>query len=86
MTGDGTHFTIDEAIAVQKGLRRELGLGEELFPMEAFVGMISDEIEKLRAHHKSDAQIADLVAELSGKVVSPEDIAQYYAAPELRGK
>ena len=48
MSSDVT-FTVDEAIAAQREMRKRLGLGEEKFSLPAFIGMISDEIEKTRA-------------------------------------
>ncbi|GJD51783.1 hypothetical protein OPKNFCMD_4542 [Methylobacterium crusticola] len=36
-------FTLDQSIAAQKALRSALNLPEEVFPVEAFVGMVSDE-------------------------------------------
>jgi hypothetical protein len=36
---------IDQALRAQRALRDAAGLEEEAFPVPAFVGMISDEIE-----------------------------------------
>ena len=51
-------YTLDEALKAQTALRAQAGLGPEMFPLEAFVGMISDEIESLRKCGKSDDEIA----------------------------
>ena len=83
MSEDQT-FSIQEAVAVQRELRRTLGLGEESFPLPAFVGMISDEIEQFRAAGKSDADIADVIKNTVGRDVNPDTIAQFYAPPEDR--
>lgn len=40
-------YPIEEAIRAQKAFRELVGLGPEMFPIEAFVGMISDEVETL---------------------------------------
>ena len=77
-------FSAHEAVAVQRELRRSLGLGAESFPLPAFVGMISDEIEQFRSAGKSDADIAAVIKNTVGRDVNPGDIAQFYAPPEER--
>ena len=59
-------------------------LPPEQFPIEAFVGMISDEIEALRKQGKSDDEIARVVRENSKIQVSGTDISRNYAPPEER--
>lgn len=78
-------FPIEEAIKAQKALRDAAGLEPEMFPVEAFVGMISDEIDQLRSRGKSDGEIANLVAQHSNIEISAGDIAAHYAPPEARG-
>lgn len=41
-------YPVEEAIKAQKSLRDAAGLGPERFPVQAFVGMVSDEIQLLR--------------------------------------
>lgn len=77
-------FSAQDAVAVQRELRRSLGLGAEAFPLPAFVGMISDEIEQLRAAGRSDADIAALIKTTIGRDFDPADIARFYAGPEER--
>jgi hypothetical protein len=60
------------------------GLGEESFPLNAFVGMISDEIEALRKIGKSDEQIANLITSSSQIEINATELAENYAAPERR--
>jgi hypothetical protein len=60
-------------------------LAPESFPVQAFIGMISDEIEQLRAAGKDDAAIATLVSDATGKSVDAETITRFYASPEARG-
>ncbi len=43
VSGEKT-YPLEEAVKAQKALRAAAGLGAEQFPIEAFVGMISDEI------------------------------------------
>lgn len=77
-------FSVQEAVAVQREMRRSLGLGAEEFPLPAFVGMISDEIEQLRAAGRSDADIVAMIKATIGRDVSSADIAEHYAPPEAR--
>ncbi len=79
-------FPVEEAVKAQKALRDAAGLQPEMFPVEAFVGMISDEIDQLRARGKSDGEIANLVASNSKIEITGEEIAAHYAPPEARGQ
>ena len=77
-------FSVQEAVTVQRELRRALGLAAERFPLPAFIGMISDEIEQFRAGGRSDAEIATLIKGTIGRDVDPSDIARFYAKREER--
>jgi hypothetical protein len=44
----GKMYPVEEALKAQRSLRDAAGLEPEQFPIRAFVGMISDEIESLR--------------------------------------
>lgn len=77
-------FNLDEAIRAQRALRDALGLKEEMFPVEAFVEMISDEIEQMRAAGRSDSDIVAIVAQTTGQQMTASDIATHYIEPEQR--
>ncbi len=77
-------FSAQEAITVQREMRRALGLAAETFPLPAFIGMISDEIEQFRAVGRSDADVAALIRATTGREVDPADIAKFYASPAAR--
>ena len=77
-------FTADDAARATTALRQALGKGPEAFPLPVFVGMISDEVEGLRAAGRSDAEIVMLLAEQAGVTVSADDLARFYAPPEAR--
>lgn len=77
-------FSAEEAVVVQKAMRRQLGLDDERFPLPAFIGMISDEIEQFRQAGRTDAEIAELILSVSGRSVSPADIEMHYATPHQR--
>lgn len=77
-------YPVEEAIKAQKALRAAAGLGAEQFPVEAFVGMISDEIEALRTQGKSDAEIAQIIERSSAIRIDADEIAANYASPQER--
>ena len=83
-TSAGESFSVEEAMRTQQQLRDALGLGPERFPLPAFVGMISDEIEQLRASGRTDHDIAGLIASAIGRSVAPEDLARHFASSDLR--
>lgn len=77
-------FPLQEALKAQKALRDAAGLAPEQFPMEAFVGMISDEVESLRTRGKSDDDIAAMIRQHSAIEITAAEIAAHYASPEER--
>ena len=77
-------YPLEEALKAQRSLRDAAGLAPEQFPLPAFVGMVSDEIESLRTRGKSDEEIASLIRRGSSIEISAAEIAQYYASPEER--
>lgn len=82
MTEQGSReYPIEEALRAQKALRDKAGLPTELFPVGAFVGMISDAIESLRQSGYSDQEIADTIRAHSKIEISAAQIAQHYAGP-----
>ena len=82
----GKHYPIEEAIRAQKALRGLANLGPELFPVPAFVGMISDEIEQLRKLGHSDEEIAETVRRNSAIQITAAEIKENYAPPEQRNQ
>jgi hypothetical protein len=77
-------FPLEEAIKAQKSLRAAAGLEPEQFPIRAFVGMISDEIEALRKGGKTDEEFAAIIGENSAIEISAAEIAENYACSEER--
>ncbi len=77
-------YPIEEALRAQKALRQLAGLGQEQFPVAAFVGMISDEIETLRKQGRTDQQIADAITQNSSIAITPAEIADNYASADQR--
>ncbi len=77
-------FTLKQAIQAQQALRAAAGLEPELFPVEAFVGMISDEVEALRKAGMTDDQIVQTIEQNGGIAITSEELSSNYAPPELR--
>ncbi len=77
-------YPVEEAIKAQRSLRHAAGLEPEQFPIQAFVGMISDEVEILRAHGKTDDEIASIVRSNSAIEITAAEISENYASPEER--
>ena len=77
--------SVEEAVKALNALRAAAGLGPEQFPVQAFVGMISDEIESMRKRGKTDDDIADVVRKSSAIDITGAEIAENYATPEERG-
>ncbi len=79
-----TTYPVEEAVRAQKALRAMAGLAPEMFPVQAFVGMISDEVETLRGQGHSDEEIAKTIESSSGIQITGAEIAEHYAPPEQR--
>jgi hypothetical protein len=79
-------YPVEEAVRAQKALRELAGIGPEMFPLQAFVGMISDEIEFLRKQGHTDDDIARTITKNSNIEITAAEIAAYYATPEERGE
>ncbi len=77
-------YPVEQAVLAQKALREAAGLGPEMFPIQAFVGMISDEIQQLRSRGKTDAEIDGLIEASSSIQVSASEITENYVSPEVR--
>ena len=77
-------YSVEEAIQAQKALRSLGGLEPENFSLEAFVGMISDEIEHLRKIGHKDEEIAQVITANSKIQITAAEIAENYALPEER--
>ena len=81
---DTKTYPLAEAIRAQAALRNLAGLGPETFPLPAFVGMISDEVETLRSKGLSDEDIAAIITTNSSIEITAADITENYATPEDR--
>jgi len=86
MIDDAGDFTAEQAAAATGALREALGLPPQRFGTEQFVGMISDEIEQLRAAGRSDGDISRLLSQGSGIEIGPEALARFDAGPGGRSR
>ena len=77
-------YPVEEALKAQRALRSLAGLGPELFPLPAFVGMISDEVESLRNGGHTDEEIASIIRSSSAIDITAAQIGEYYASPHDR--
>jgi len=77
-------YPLEEALKAQKALRAAAGLGPEQFPVQAFVGMISDEVESLRKRGTKDEEIVALIRQNSAIELTAAELAENYASPEER--
>ena len=79
-------YPLEEALKALGALRQAAGLEPERFPVRAFVGMISDEVDALRRRGMSDEEIAELVRGSSSIRITGQEIAENYAWPEERAR
>jgi len=77
-------YPVEEAVKAQKALRAYGEQEPETFPIQAFVGMISDEIEHLRKRGHCDEEIAKVITANSDIEITASEIAENYAPPEDR--
>ena len=77
-------YPVEQALRAPKALRDAAGLSPEMFPIQAFVGMISDEIETLRSQGKTDEDIARLIETHSDIRITGSEIEDNYASPDQR--
>jgi hypothetical protein len=72
---DDDSFSAEQVAMANSALRAALGLLPEKFSSRQFVGMISEEIEGLRAAGRSDADISRILEEAAGIRLDPEAFA-----------
>ena len=77
-------YPLEEALKAQKALRDAAALEPEMFPIQAFIGMISDEIQHLREMGRTDEEIAGIIKSNSKIDITADDIQENYATPEQR--
>ena len=78
-------FRIGQALLkAQDALRSAAGLPNEDFSIQAFIGMLSDEIETLREQGKSDVEITALINAAADTNIPSSAVTDNYASPEQR--
>lgn len=78
------NFTLEQALKAQQALREAANLPEEQFPVQAFIGMLSDEIQALREKGKTDEDIAGIISRATSIELPPSAVGDNYATPEER--
>lgn len=78
-------YSVEEAVKAQRSLRDAAGLPPQQFPVQAFVGMISDEVESLRTRGRTDEEIVAMIRSSSSIEISVAELVENYASPEERG-
>ncbi len=73
-------FSAEDVAKAQAALRTAMGLGPESFALQAFVGLLGDEIGQLRRIGRSDADIAALLGDTLGRPVPVEALQDSTAA------
>ncbi len=81
---DDPFFSVEDAVRAQRALRASLGLGDEAFPLQAFIGMISDEIQQMRESGRSDLEVIEVIAAATGRCIDIGDLRRFYAPEEQR--
>ena len=82
--GEARFFRLDEALLALGSLREAAGLAPEMFPVQAFVGMISDEVETLRRQGRTDEEIVEVIRASSGIDLSVAELRNNFASAEER--
>ena len=77
-------FSLAESLRAQQAMRDELGLPAEVFQPPQLVGMVSDEIEQLRARGWNDEKIAELITKASGQKLEADAIKRHFVEREDR--
>jgi len=77
-------YGLEQVMRAQSALRSAAGMQPEAFPLEAFVGMVSDEIESLRTQGRSDEEIVEIIRASSGIEIEAAELAENYAPAEER--
>jgi hypothetical protein len=77
-------YGLDQVMRAQAALRSAAGMPPEAFPLEAFVGMVSDEIESLRTQGRNDEEIAGIIWTSSGISIDAATLAENYAPAKQR--
>ncbi len=77
-------YPVEEVVKAQKSLREAAGLEPEQFPIQAFIGMVSDEIEALRNNGRTDEEIASIIQQNTSIRITATEIAENYASPQER--
>ncbi|HZV92395.1 MAG TPA: response regulator [Caldimonas sp.] len=67
-------FSADDLMRAQHALRQGMGLGNETYPLDTFLGLLGEDIAQLRRLERSDADIAELISGALGRPITAGDL------------
>ncbi len=81
---ESASFTAEQVAAAANALRRAAGLDPERFPQGQVVGMLSDEIRRLREDGVGDAEIARIVAAVGVPIDAATITSSYVETSQMQ--
>ena len=78
---------VSSAVEAQRTWRACRGLTPRVFPIQALIELLIDDIRSMRAEGRSDAQICQIILQATARHIRPEDIEAVHLArrPIRRG-
>jgi hypothetical protein len=78
-----TVVDVSDAVEAQRSWRACRGLTPRVFPIQALLELLIDDVRTMRAQGRSDEQICEIVLEATGRHIRPEDIHAVCAQEEV---
>ena len=74
---------VSSAVEAQRTWRACRGLTPRVFPIQALIELLIDDIRSMRAEGRSDAQICQIILTATARRIRPEDIEAVCAKAEV---
>ena len=74
---------VSGAVEAQRNWRACRGLTPKVFPIQALIEMLIDDIRAMRGQGRSDAQICRIVQQATARRIRPQDIQAVCAQDEI---
>jgi hypothetical protein len=78
-----TALDVSGAVQAQRNWRACRGLTPKVFPIQALVELLIDDIRAMREQGRSDEQICQIVQQATARQIRPEDIRAVCAQEEI---
>jgi len=78
-----TALDVSEAVQAQRNWRACRGLTPNVFPIQALVELLIDDIRTMRQQGRSDEQICQIVLQATARHIRPQDIQAVCAREEI---